>query len=529
MQYAVEMTGITKRFGPVVANDRVNLAVFPGEVHCLLGENGAGKTTLMRILFGLARPDSGSIAIRGRTVQIESPSHAIRLGIGMVHQHFMLVGRMTVAENVVAGVEPRRGLFLDYRRAREEVGRLAAKHGFAVDPEAPLETLSVGTQQRVEILKALYRKAEVLILDEPTAVLTPQEVDDLFAVLTSLKQQGKTIIFITHKLKETMAISDRITVLRSGRNVATVTTSDTNPAELAEMMVGRAVDLDLGAVPVKAAGEPALRLSNVTVRRPGSGGNRPRLNNVSLTVRRGEVVGIAGIEGNGQLELEELVAGLLAPSSGSVEILGHRLGKAVTARAVRELGVAYIPSDRLRRGLLANFSIVQNVAMGYHYRPPVTVDERFGRLLGGLFGGLLDGKAMTREAERVVADFDVRVGSLSDPVSSLSGGNQQKLVVGRELSRQPGLIIAAQPTRGVDVGAVEFIHKKLLHMRDEGAGILLISAELDEIMALSDRIAVLYEGELVALRPASAFTERELGLFMAGQARERVQPNDPLG
>ncbi len=512
------MTGITKRFGRVVANDRVNLAVLPGEVHCLLGENGAGKTTLMRIVFGLTRPDSGDIAVGGRPVRVESPSQAIRLGIGMVHQHFMLVGRMTVAENIVAGVEPRRGLFLDYRKAKAEVARLADEHGFAVDPGARLETLSVGMQQRVEILKALYRKAEVLILDEPTAVLTPQEVDELFAVLTNLKKQGKTVIFITHKLKETMAISDRITVLRAGRNVATVRTDETSPAELAEMMVGHAVDLDLGAAPAKTVGEPALVLRDVTVR---AAGGRARLHGLSLTVRRGEVVGVAGIEGNGQLELEELVAGLLRPAAGSVEILGHGVvDKSATARSIRDLGVAYIPSDRLKRGLLANFSIVQNVAMGHHYKPPVTGKGWRGGL------GVLDVQAMAREAGRIVADYDVRVGNLQDPASSLSGGNQQKLVVGRELSRSPGLVIAAQPTRGVDVGAVEFIHRKLLRMRDEGAGILLISAELDEILALSDRIAVLYEGELVALRPAAAFTERELGLFMAGQSREEVRSRE---
>lgn len=523
---ALEMRGITKRFGRLVANNAIDFTVARGEIHCLLGENGAGKTTLMKVLFGLHKKDAGEILFEGRRVEIAGPRDAIARGIGMVHQHFMLVGRLTVAENIVAGMEPHRGLLLDYQSARETVRSISERYGLKVDPDARVEEISVGQQQRVEILKALLREAELLIFDEPTAVLTPQEAQELFEVMRRLKASGKTIIFITHKLKETMEISDRVTILRDGRKVGTVETARTDPGQLAEMMVGRRVELQVtrpqavpgtlpGAGPEGAGGatgetgaeaaaaRTVLALQDLWARGPGG---RYRLKGINLEVRRGEILGIAGVEGNGQLELEEVIAGLLKPARGRV-LLGAEEITALNPRAIRERGVAYIPSDRLKRGLIGNFSVAQNLILGSQ------------RATGFAARGILNHRQIAAEARRIMADFDIRAASLHEPVSSLSGGNQQKVVIARELSRRPALVVAAQPTRGVDVGAIEYIHRQLLRMRAEGKGILLISAELDELRSLSDRIAVLYEGQIVAEGPAGGFTERELGLLMAGGRR----------
>lgn len=508
--WAVRMEKITKCFGPVVANDAVDFEVAPAEIHCLLGENGAGKTTLMRILFGLYRSDAGEIYVDGKPVSFSGPRDAIAHGIGMVHQHFMLAGRLTVTENIVAGAEPRKGVLLDYAKAREMVREVSERYGLKVDPDARVENISVGQQQRVEILKALLRGAKVLILDEPTAVLAPQEVGDLFDIMRRLKESGTTIIFITHKLKETAAISDRVTVLRDGRRVATMNTADASPADLAELMVGRQI-----VPPARKGHSPngkvVLELQNVSVRggpgagaRTGGAGGKARLNNVSLQVRSGEILGIAGVEGNGQLELEEVIVGLRKPTSGRVLLNGRDITR-FGPRGIRDMGVACIPSDRLRRGIVDSFTVAQNLILGEQTSAPFAAR------------GILQPRKIVEHAAKIVNMFDVRAASLDQPVGSLSGGNQQKLVVGRELARGPNLIVAAQPTRGLDIGATDYIHRQLLAMREQGKAILLISAELDEVRALSDRIAVMYEGQIVALRPAEEFTERDLGLLMAGQ------------
>ena len=497
---AVEMRGIVKRFGPVVANAGVDLAVARGEIHCLLGENGAGKSTLMKILFGLYPRDAGDILLYGRPVSITHPAQAIALGIGMVHQHFMLVDRLTVTENLIAGMEPTRFGLIDFRRAREKIEAISRRYGLAVDPDARVEDLSVGQQQRVEIVKALMRDAQILILDEPTAVLTPSEVDHLFQVMQQLKTDGKTIIFITHKLRETMAFSDRVTVLRQGRNVGTLLTRQTSPEELAELMVGRKVTLMVQRPPSRV-GEPVLRLEGVSLQ---EGPGRARLQDIHLEVREGEIVGIAGVDGNGQLELEEVVCGLRRPTAGRVLINGQKLGRG-GPRHFRVLRGAHIPSDRLRRGLVPSMPLTRNAILGHHWRLP------YARR------GILQTKAIHDHTAGIIRRFAIRTGSMHQPAGSLSGGNQQKLVVGREIAHDPRLIIAAQPTRGVDVGAVQQIHEELLRMRSQGRAILLISTELDELLALSDRLAVLYEGRIVAQGPTERFTERQLGLWMAGQ------------
>ena len=508
------MRGIVKRFGNVIASDHVDFAARPGEIHCLLGENGAGKSTLVKILFGLYPKDGGSIFLDGRPVEIKSPAHAIRLGIGMVHQHFMLVDRLTVLENLIAGMEPTRRGFIDIEAARDHVHSVATQYGLAVDVDARVEELSVGEQQRVEILKALLRSAKVLILDEPTAVLTPQEVDELFRVMQSLKARGMTLIFITHKLRETMAFSDRVTVLRGGRNAGTVNTSETTPEELAEMMVGRKVMLRVERPPAKT-GPVLLEARGIDV---VDASGRKRLAGVSLQVRAGEILGVVGVEGNGQLELEEVLTGLRRPASGSVLICGKELwtGKDPSAAPCRfrALGGAHIPSDRLRRGLIESLPLTRNAILGRQGEPAF---HRRG--YGGLskpVGGVFNFDAIRRHTEGIVHRLRVRTASPTAAASSLSGGNQQKLVVGRELEFDPQVIVAAQPTRGVDVGAIEQIHRELLAMRSAGKAILLISAELDELLALSDRLVVLFEGAIVAEGRAGEFTERQLGLLMAG-------------
>jgi general nucleoside transport system ATP-binding protein len=488
----VVMKGITKRFPGVVANDSVDLELLPGEIHALIGENGAGKTTLMRILYGLYPPDRGHILVRGREVRIASPRQAIRLGIGMVHQHFVLVDRFTVAENVVLGAED--GAIVDFARARARVSDLAATYGLAVQPDALVEDLSVGEEQRVEIIKALYRGADILILDEPTAVLTPQETAELFGNLRKLRAGGKTVVFISHKLDEVLAVADRITVLRRGGVVGETTPAETSKASLAEMMVGRPVLFRLEK-PEAEVGEPVLRVEGLRV------GDKVR--GVDIQVRGGEILGVAGVEGNGQGELAEALVGLRQPNGGRVSIAGMD----VTGRTVAEVrgqGVAYIPEDRRDRGLLLEMSLWENTILGRQRRRGLV-----GRL------GILLINTIKERAARLIRAFDVRARSITVEAATLSGGNQQKLILARELEEQPLLLIAYQPTRGLDVGATEFVWTKILEQKAAGAAVLLVSAELEEIYALSDRIVTLFEGRITGEYKPDAPPE-ELGIGMTG-------------
>ena len=497
------MEGISKRFALVKANDCVNLDVRKGEIHALVGENGAGKSTLMRILYGLYRPDSGRISFDGKRTDVRTPADAISLGVGMVHQHFMLIPQLSVAENVVLGSEPSRsGVFLDLKAASRRIEELSRLFALSVDPRAQVEKLSVGAQQRVEILKILFRGAELLILDEPTAVLTPQETDALFIILRKMREQGKTIVFITHKLNEVMAISDRVTVMRRGKVVGKVDTRDSSPAELAMMMVGRRVLFDVDKGPA-APGGAVLELIDVHA----LGAARvPRLKGLSLSVRAGEILGVAGVEGNGQTELVEVIAGLRRPTSGRV-LLGGRDVTGSSPRQMLERGVAHIPEDRLKRGLITEFTVGENLILGSQFRPPYA-----GRVF-------LDSDAVLANAERALREFDVRPRAPFLRAGALSGGNQQKLVVARELGRKPVLLVAAQPTRGVDIGAIEFIRRCLVSQRDAGTAVLLVSADLSEILSLSDRIAVVFGGRVVSTVDAAATDEKELGLLMTGAGR----------
>lgn len=499
-EVAIEMRGITKRFPRVVANDQVDFKVHKGEIHALVGENGAGKSTLMKILYGLYQKDRGQIFIRGKERDIFSPSVAISQGIGMVHQHFMLIPPLTVAENVVLGREPRRGrIFNDRKKAIKEVSRLSERYGLKVDPEAKVEDLSVGLEQRVEIIKVLYRGAEILILDEPTAVLTPQEVKELFNILRSLKEEGKTIIFITHKLKEVMEISDRVTVMRDGKAVGVVETKKTTKEELARMMVGREVLLKVEKGPAQMRGAVLEVKDLEAVNDRGL----PALRGVSFKIRAGEILGIAGVEGNGQTELVEVLTGLRRLIRGKVTLWDKEITNA-SSRKILESRIAHIPEDRHKRGLILDYSVENNLILGSHYRPPITKGPR------------LNFKKIKEFTSKLIEEFDIRPADREIPVNSLSGGNQQKAIVARELSRHPQLLITAQPTRGVDIGAIEFIHGKILEERDQGKAILLVSAELSEVMSLSDRILVMYEGRIVGEVDPKKTNESELGLLMAG-------------
>ena len=500
MTTVLELRNITKSFPGVLANDHINLTLEQGEIHALLGENGAGKTTLMNILYGLYKPDEGEIIVRGQKVDIESPNDAIALGIGMVHQHFMLVPVMTVTENVMLGVEPtRNGIFLDKGKVAKHVREISEQYGLEVDPDAYVKDLSVGIQQRVEIIKVLYREADMLILDEPTAVLTPQEVEGLFKILNTLIEKGKSIIFITHKLKEVMAAADRITVLRAGRTVGTVLPNAVDPQKLASMMVGREVNL---VVRKKAAkpGDVALEVNNLFVK--DERGHRT-VNGVSFDVHKGEVVGVAGVQGNGQTELVYALTGLLPTEAGEIKVLGEAVHHP-TPRNVLERGVAHIPEDRQRHGLLLSFPIYDNLVLCNYYLPP------FAR------GVALQENVIIKNGEELVKQYDIRTPSVFVNVSTLSGGNQQKVIVAREFSRPIHLLIASQPTRGLDVGSIEYIHDRIIAKRDEGTAVLVVSSELDEILALSDRIAVMYRGRIVEIVEASKATKEYLGLLMAG-------------
>ncbi len=503
----LELRGITKAFPGVLANDHIDLSLREGEIHALLGENGAGKTTLMNVLYGLYSQDDGDIYIRGERVEIEDPNDAIARGIGMVHQHFMLVPVLTVTENVILGVEPTRNrIFLDRRAAAKRVREISEQHGLRVDPDATIRNLSVGVQQRVEIIKLLYREADILILDEPTAVLTPQEVEDLFAIIRSLVDQGKSVIFITHKLNEVMDIADRITVLRNGRVVGTTTPQESDQAELASMMVGRQVALRIEKETARP-GEPVLTVDQLEVM--DDRGNLT-VAGVSFEVRAGEVLGVAGVQGNGQTELVEALTGLRPTEAGRVEILGKRVTGA-SPRRILEQGVAHVPEDRQRDGLVLGFPVASNLVLNTYYVEP------FARFV------ILNQERILAEAEIRAREFDVRTPSVMTPVANLSGGNQQKVIVAREFSRPIKLLIASQPTRGLDVGSIEYIHRRIIEKRDEGTAVLLVSPELDEVMSLSDRIAVMYEGQIVDILPAEETTREEIGLLMAGVTDDRKE------
>jgi simple sugar transport system ATP-binding protein len=486
-----------------VANDHIDLIVEPGEIHALLGENGAGKSTLMNVLYGLLQPDEGEILVNDKAVLIKGPGDAIGAGIGMVHQHFMLVPVFTVAENIMLGAERVRGGiggFLDRRRSRQEVVDVSNRYGLAVDPDATVEDLPVGVQQRVEIIKALVREVDLLILDEPTAVLTPQETDELLAVMRSLKESGKSIVFITHKLREVKAIADRITVIRRGRTVGTAL-PDTSEDELAALMVGRSVSLTV-AKPEREAGQSVLQITGLAVN--DERGHRA-VDGVDLTVRAGEVLGIAGVQGNGQTELVEAIMGLRPSVAGTVALAGRDLRGKSTRDILRE-GVGYVPEDRSIDGLVKEFTIAENLVLDMYNQEP----------FGSRFA--LHPDAIESSAKERISQFDIRTSSGSAPAGSLSGGNQQKVVVAREMSRPLKLFVAAQPTRGVDVGSIEFIHGRIMHERGIGTAVLLVSSELDEVVALADRIAVMYRGRVVAV--VSPDTPREeIGLLMAGATR----------
>jgi simple sugar transport system ATP-binding protein len=504
-EIALEMKDITKRFPLVVANDKVSFTVYQGEIHALVGENGAGKSTLMSILYGLYQADSGQIFINGKKVNIANPNVAINLKIGMVHQHFMLVPPLTVAENIILGLEPKKNnIFIDMKKAIKRVEELSESMGFKIDPHAKIENISVGIQQRVEIIKVLYRGAEILIMDEPTAVLTPQEVEELFGILKSLKKQGKTIIFITHKLNEVKDLSDRVTVMRRGKVVGVKNTKDTNQEEIASMMVGRKVIFEIEKKPLNL-GKTALKVEKLEAL---SNKGLPAVKNISFEIKEGEILGFAGVEGNGQTELVEVISGLRLATGGKIKLYDKDITN-YSPRDIREQKIAHIPEDRRQRGFISNYSVAENLILGSNHRPPFNE------------GLTLNFSAINNHADKLIKDFDIRPSDRDNLLKSLSGGNQQKVIVARELYGEPKLLIAAQPTRGLDVGSTEFVHQQILNERDKGKAILLVSADLEEILSLSDRIAVIYEGEIVAILDPKKTNEKELGLLMTGSTTNR--------
>jgi ABC-type uncharacterized transport system ATPase subunit len=501
---ALELRGITKRFGSLVANNAIDFELKRGEIHALLGENGAGKSTLMNVLYGLHQPDEGEIVLEGSPVEIDSPRRAIQLGIGMVHQHFMLVPVMTVAENLVLGSEPRKGPMLDLASAAARTREISERFGLAVDPDAKVEDLGVGAQQRVEILRALFRGAKVLVLDEPTAVLTAQESQDLFRVLRALAEDGTSIVFISHKLNEVLDVSDRVTVLRRGKMIDTVATEGATERSLARLMVGRDVLLRVEK-DEHAPGDVLLDVQGLSA---DDDRGLPAVRDVSLQVRAGEIVGLAGVDANGQSELIESLVGLRRPTAGSVSVAGQDLTRA-GAREMIDAGVGHIAEDRHRRGLVLQFDLAENLSL-HEYRKKAMA--RFG---------WLSPKRMDERAKTLLSEYDVRGGDADTPAASLSGGNQQKCVIARELASDPQVLIAAQPTRGLDVGAIEFVHRRLVEERDKGRAILLVSLEMEEIRSLSDRVLVIYEGAIVAEMAPTA-SEEEFGIAMTGGGRREA-------
>ncbi|CJT10269.1 ABC transporter ATP-binding protein [Streptococcus pneumoniae] len=495
----IEMRDITKVFGGFVANDKINLHLRKGEIHALLGENGAGKSTLMNMLAGLLEPTSGEIAVNGQVVNLDSPSKAASLGIGMVHQHFMLVEAFTVAENIILGSELTKNGVLDIAGASKEIKALSERYGLAVDPSAKVADISVGAQQRVEILKTLYRGADILIFDEPTAVLTPSEIDELMAIMKNLVKEGKSIILITHKLDEIRAVSDRVTVIRRGKSIETVEIAGATNADLAEMMVGRSVSFKTEKQASKPK-EVVLSIKDLVVNE-----NRgvPAVKNLSLDVRAGEIVGIAGIDGNGQSELIQAITGLRKVESGSIELKGDSI-VGLHPRQITELSVGHVPEDRHRNGLILEMMISENIALQTYYKEPHSKN------------GILNYSNITSYAKKLMEEFDVRAASELVPAAALSGGNQQKAIIAREIDRDPDLLIVSQPTRGLDVGAIEYIHKRLIEERDNGKAVLVVSFELDEILNVSDRIAVIHDGKIQGIVSPETTNKQELGVLMAG-------------
>lgn len=505
MEYVIEMVNIRKEFPGIVANDNITLQLKKGEIHALLGENGAGKSTLMNVLFGLYQPEKGEIRVKGNPVKITNPNIANDLGIGMVHQHFMLVDPFTVTENIILGKETTVGGKIDIKKAEKEVREISEKYGLAVDPQAKIADISVGMQQRVEILKTLYRGAEILIFDEPTAVLTPQEIHELIQIMKALINEGKSIILITHKLKEIMEVCDRVTVIRKGVGIGTVNVSETNPNELASLMVGREVTFKTEKKEAQPK-QDVLVIDNLQVK---DSRGLPAVDSLSLTVKAGEILGIAGVDGNGQTELLEAITGLRKSESGSIKLNDKEIAN-LAPRKVTESGIGHIPQDRHKHGLVLDFPIGENMVLQTYYQKPYSNS------------GVLNYKEIYKKAKSLIQEFDVRTPSEYTPARALSGGNQQKAIIGREVDRDPDLLIAAQPTRGLDVGAIEFIHKRLIEQRDHGKAVLLLSFELDEILNVSDRIAVIYEGKIVAVVDPKQTTEQELGLLMAGSKRKEA-------
>lgn len=495
----IEMRDITKVFGGFVANDKINLHLRKGEIHALLGENGAGKSTLMNMLAGLLEPTSGEIAVNGQVVNLDSPSKAASLGIGMVHQHFILVEAFTVAENIILGSELTKNGVLDIAGASKEIKALSERYGLAVDPSAKVADISVGAQQRVEILKTLYRGADILIFDEPTAVLTPSEIDELMAIMKNLVKEGKSIILITHKLDEIRAVSDRVTVIRRGKSIETVEIAGATNADLAEMMVGRSVSFKTEKQASKPK-EVVLSIKDLVVNE-----NRgvPAVKNLSLDVRAGEIVGIAGIDGNGQSELIQAITGLRKVESGSIELKGDSI-VGLHPRQITELSVGHVPEDRHRDGLILEMMISENIALQTYYKEPHSKN------------GILNYSNITSYAKKLMEEFDVRAASELVPAAALSGGNQQKAIIAREIDRDPDLLIVSQPTRGLDVGAIEYIHKRLIEERDNGKAVLVVSFELDEILNVSDRIAVIHDGKIQGIVSPETTNKQELGVLMAG-------------
>jgi ABC-type uncharacterized transport system ATPase subunit len=503
LDYVIEMNEIRKEFPGIVANDNITLKLKKGEIHALLGENGAGKSTLMNILFGLYQPEKGEIKVKGEKVEITDPNVANKLGIGMVHQHFMLVENFTVTENIILGNEPKKYGSVNIKKAAREIQKLSEQYGLSVDPYAKIENITVGMQQRVEILKTLYRGAEIVIFDEPTAALTPQEIIELIVIMKKLVTEGKSIILITHKLKEIMEVCDRCTVIRKGKGIGTVTVSETNPDELAAMMVGRDVTFKVEKKKANPK-EELLKVNDLVVKDTR---DVPVVNGLSLTVKKGEILGIAGVDGNGQTELIETISGLRKAESGTILFNGKSITN-LPARKITEHGIGHIPQDRHKYGLVLDYSIGENMVLQTYYLPPFSKN------------GILNYHQIFQKAAALIEEFDVRTPDQFTKARALSGGNQQKAIIGREIDRHPELLIAAQPTRGLDVGAIEFIHKRLIEERDKGKAVLLVSLELDEVMNLSDRIAVISSGKIVATVFPEETTEQELGFLMAGGTRK---------